>query len=754
MENNYNVDDILSEIKIRKSRMRAGGDTESPPLSEPAPEAEPAPPEKSGERFSFVFDPEPEKRRPPPPDLTAGDLPRRRGGWEEPQPHNGDPSGPIPEDLSNTAAIDFSAFRADSPSAPPQEDHTRVLPRFGKKREPDFVGEEPVAPRSETRRSFENSFYEPQDIQDSAETDHGKMDFGEYNSVEDRRDVATDIARVKLWIFIRTSVTALLTLLIAYLTFAGAYYMPIPSFLEPVPATMRGYLLSLTVLTVAVALVNSSSVGGGLISLFKMRANSDTLSTLALLAGIGQGVMYIVRPDTADPTQLNLYFAIASLAMLFNALGKMTMISRIQTNFRLVASDRPKKALCRVENESFCREFVPGLTRRPTIAYSVQANFFTDFLGLSYSDKYDVGINRAVAPVCLLGAAAVAVVSYLFTQSTWASVSALTAILCISATFSTTFVENIPLSKLTKKLAPQGGMVSGNKAVEDFCDAAAVIFTENDLFPEGRIQLRGIKTFSQGRIDESILDAASVICSLEGALSPVFLQMIGGNTKLLKKVDNVVYENGMGVSAWVDSRRVLIGNALLMQNHGIALPPGAARQIERRAPEDGEMLYLSSSGEVTAQFAVSYSIDEELATQLDLLAAMERNLIIYATDANVTPHRVWELYGYPEELVQVMPAERHSQYREMTAPQKNAVAEIVYTGKAPVMAAALVACSNARSSILSATVLQLVQIILGYGLIAFMAFMGSIGSLNILHMAAYQVFWFLLIFVVQSAKQP
>ena len=55
--------------------------------------------------------------------------------------------------------------------------------------------------------------------------------------------------------------------------------------------------------------------------------------------------------------------------------------------------------------------------------------------------------------------------------------------------------------------------------------------------------------------------------------------------------------------------------------------------------------------------------------------------------------------------------------------------------------------------ILTATVIELAQMILGYGLVAFLAFMGSVGELDVLRMGVYQLFWFAAIFVVQQIRQ-
>lgn len=773
MDKSYNVDDILSEIKSRKARKRAGQGAPRPDREPPAaverefagdfvfrfpeedaPEA-PAPAWPAADFSTGEFRiappvPPPEKRRNPLEyeghvrSITDRAKIRREQRAEEARQEQ--PPASTASDMSRTTRIDFSSFR---PPAANEDGRTRILPRFGQSRELDLgdlreldYGNVPGEPAEPWEDEDENRFGEAPEAP--------SLDFSEYNSVGDRTAVATDIARTKMWLFARCAFTGLVTAILFYLTFAGKYVMWLPELADP-ELNKRIYLLVIAVATALVALLNSSPLGGGLMSLFKMRANSDTLAALALLAAVGQSAMWVANHERVDAAALDLYCCVASLAMLFNALGKFSMINRIQQNFRIIASDKPKKAAMVAGSDEFCRAFVHEPSRRrPTVVYSVKSGFLTDFLALSYSDKYDVGVNRAVAPVCLLGALAVGAATWLLTGSPASSLSTLTAILCVSATLSSTFIENIPLGKLTARLAPQGGMVSGNKAVEDFCDMAAVVLSETDLFPEGSVQLHGIKTYSRGRVDEAILDAASVICSLDSALSPVFLQMIGRNRKLLKKVDNVVFENAMGVSAWVDSRRVLIGNRALMLNHGILLPPEGYEQ--KYAEQHGEVIYLSNSGELSAQFVVSYHMDEELAVQLDALAAREKTLVVYTVNPHITPKKLWELYGFPQELCRIMPAERHPEYSEMAKPRENTIAEIAYAGKAHTLIAALIACVNARSSILSATVLQMIQIVIGYGLVAFMAFMGAIHTLNIVELCVYQLFWFMVIFILQQMK--
>ena len=809
MDKKYSVDDILLDIKSKKMRRKGEEGAPTPAGAEPEekfPDAGPG--RKNG--VAYAPDPPAPKKAPPQPpqrpetgsppvkkfvpqikEVPPSPTPVEEGSTAHFQPvkgplriedlkrpgppekkrspldfesrvrpitdrarmrkNKGAPGAGQEKPTGDTSVIDFTKFRQAGDSSALGE--TREMPPLGPSREFDLDELRKIDfGAAVDEPGYEDDGYDDEDEDFGYEHEAHKpaIDFSEYNSFEDRRDVAVDIARTKLWLFIRATVTFALTAALIYLILCGRYMLPMPTFIAP-EADLRAYLLSITLLSVGIALAGSSAMGGGLLSFFKLRANSDSLAALAMLGAIGQCVYFLLRPEAVNIDSLTFYAALAGGSMLFNALGKMSMITRIQANFKIISSDKPKRAVIIAQDETFTREYLKGATRRPAIAYAAQCDFFTDFLALSYSDKYDVGINKAVAPVCLVGAGVVGALTYILTQgSALTAVSAMTAILCVAATFSATFIENVPLGKLTKKLAPRGGMVSGNKAVEDFCDISALVLDEKDLFPHGYVEIHGIKAYSGGRVDEAILDAASIAYAMNSALSSVFLQMIGGNKKLLRKVDNPTFENGKGITAWIDGRRVMLGNRSLMKAHDIRLPePGYEKKY---ADEQGEPLFLASAGELTAQLVVGYRVDEELAIELDRLGATQKLLIIHTLDPNLTPHKLWEIYGYPEELVQIMPAGQHEQFRKMSAPRPSELAEIAYTGRASAMVGSIIACMSARASILAATVVQLIQITLAYGLIALLAFLGSIDTLTILVLGGYQLFWFVVIWLIQRLK--
>ena len=591
---------------------------------------------------------------------------------------------------------------------------------------------------------------------DSEIPDGTTMSFSEFEPETDRRDISKDIATKKMGYFTRTILTGVLTVILFYFVLSAKFAaLPMLNMIQPEGETLKAYFMACTVLTALVGAVSWNTVWSGLLSTFTMKANSDALPTFAIIGAVIQGFIAVRNPDIVLMSDMSLYFPVAALSMLFNSIGKMIMLNRIQQNFRITASNQEKKTILSVDSPTYARDLLKNHTPnpRPTVAYGAKADFFTDFMALSSSNRYDVGINRAVVPVCLIAAVVVAIITRMMTSNPMTSATAFAGVLCICSTFSNAFIENIPLNKMSQKLTAMGAMVSGNKAVETFCDTDGVILTENDLFPKGHVYLNGIKAFPNARIDEAILDSASVLCALDGAVSHVFLDMIGGNRNLLKKVDNVVYENGLGLSGWVDERRVLIGNRELMEHHGLTLPQDS---YERAHPNDtpGNPIYVSNSGEVSARFLVEYLADEELAGQLELMAEHDKQLIVYTTDANIDEKMIWQLYGYPMDLITIMPSELQDEYREISQPRKEAPAEAVFIGRPVGFIAAILATINARSSILSATIIQFAQIIIGYGVVTLMSFMGYIESFSMLQLTLYQIFWFVAIMIVQQSRKP
>ena len=595
--------------------------------------------------------------------------------------------------------------------------------------------------------------------QEELETPAPEDDFA---SPADAEFVAKDLKSMRVGLTVKLVFTGLFTLLSLYLTlslrpqpFAEKLGVPngllfLPAFMLP-EENMRVFLIVNLALCVLAALFCSGIVGGGIAALFRLRANCDSPAALALLGALIQGAVLAVLPDSVYASeQISLYFSVALAVLFFTLCGKKLLVARVEANFRFLTSDQKKFAFLQIQNREFAREFARGLGPDvDRVAYSAPADFLTGFLDGSYSPDYSENFTCFAVPASLLGALVVAVVTFLLGgKSLPVAVSAFAAVLCVCAPLSSAMVPNLMLRKVSKKLNAEGAMLTGYEAAEDYADTGAVLLSDKDLFLPDNIMIHGMKVFAEQRIDEAILDAASVIISCDGIMSGVFLNMVGGNRRLLRKVDSLVYEDGMGLSAWVDGKRVLIGSRELMRNHEIDCP---SRDFENRYVRDGrKVLYIASAGELSAMFVVSYNPDPDTADQLLELQRRGISAIVYTTDPNVTADLISMVFGVKRTGVKVLPAKLHAEYAFLTKPKERVRAGGAHGGGLAGILRLLRASAAVRRSVMRGSVAQVIGVVAGYGLVAFMAFTQSLGLASFGTLLAYGLCWYLITRVIAS----
>ena len=121
----------------------------------------------------------------------------------------------------------------------------------------------------------------------------------------------------------------------------------------------------------------------------------------------------------------------------------------------------------------------------------------------------------------------------------------------------------------------------------------------------------------------------------------------------------------MGLSAWVDGKRVLVGNRELMVNHGVEVP---SNDYEMRYVKDRKnIVYLANSGQLSAMFVISYRPNKQTKEQLDKLSERGMYLIINTSDPNITAEKIHATYDFPMEQIKLMPAKFHAAYENLTA---------------------------------------------------------------------------------------
>ena len=541
----------------------------------------------------------------------------------------------------------------------------------------------------------------------------------------------------------RTVFLAVLFLAVLFVQVSNAF-VPIES-LSP-QSNPRAYAIFNALLMGIGAVISFRTLLEGAKKLMLFRANGSSMLSVLTIAALVYSIYLIVKPEAFANNVVHSYSLLVLGGLLVNSAAKWMAATRTRRNFEIVSSSHPKKALELVEDEELENEMIRVMSDPDMVtAVPVKTGFLKRFLELSLEDEVE-SIDRYLAPICLLVAAAIAVGCQILFQDGHVAMAVFLSVLSVCAPFTSVVYNNLALSRASKRLTRLGAMISGAEAVYDFSQVSAVVIDASELFPKGSIRLQGIKTFEGGRIDESIIDATSLMCDIKGTLADMFMGIIEDRPEILNEVDTVVFEEEMGISAWVDGRRILIGNRDLMINHGIDVP---SNDYESKYKIGGrELVYLATSGVLTTMYIVKYMGEVHIGEMLRRLTRNHVSVIVRTSDPNITSYKLADIFGLELEQVRVIPQRTAGPYERVTRPRPRVDAKIAYEGDVMGYLSAVYATTKINGAGSISIMLQTIGIVLGYAVIIFCAFFSKMSMITPLLLFGYNFFLLAVVWMI------
>ncbi|MBP1577148.1 MAG: hypothetical protein J6C75_01565, partial [Oscillospiraceae bacterium] len=484
-----------------------------------------------------------------------------------------------------------------------------------------------------------------------------------------------------------------------------------------------------------------------------LKADHDTPAALCVLAAIAHGIVLVMNSDSVSTGESGFYFFVAALTLFANTIGKRMMITRIERNFAVASAEGEKRAEFMMTDGEFAANLAHGQGfAEPNISYSAKIGFPEKFLKLSYSDDYSENLSRYISPIFLLFAAALALTcKFAFDRTGVEAMTVFCAVLCVASPLTPTIIGNLPLLRAAKALNPEKAFISGYDAVDTFDEVNCITLSAKELYPAANVEVHGIKALAQSRIDEAMLDVASISEKANGLITEAFLEMIGNRRDMLLPVEQMYYEDNGGISAIVGGKPVLLGKRAMMERHNIMLPP---EDYEKKLTKGGKKaLYVANSGQVTAVVIVSYRPDPRSQRWMAAFARKELSIIVSTSDPSITAKKISKDYRYPKEFIRIVPGDMADALAATTAYREKGAAHIVYGMASHTRLHALAVVASLHQSIMIGTVLQMAALILGYALVAFMAFTGAISSLGFGQLAVYHLIWAAVILLLPNLKK-
>ena len=313
-------------------------------------------------------------------------------------------------------------------------------------------------------------------------------------------------------------------------------------------------------------------------------------------------------------------------------------------------------------------------------------------------------------------------------------------------------VVNIPLSKSADKQLQNNSAMLGYKSVEEFSDVNSLLLDASQLFPQGMITLSAIKIFSDTRIDEAIVEAASLTNQANSILKYMFYDIIAGKTEMLNPVESYIYEDSMGLCGWINNKRVLLGNRELMINHSIEGLPSLTR--EKDYTENGKVaVYLSISGELSAMFVIEITTNNEVKHWLQECEANDIYVMLRSVDSIISISKLSELFDVNPDMFKLIPFRLHQKFDDTTTFASRQSGSMCCTGKFSSFASLLISAKRVKKTAMLGVSIQVAAIALGIILSMVMTIISSFTEINISLALIYNFIWFFITLFLQGMRK-
>lgn len=349
----------------------------------------------------------------------------------------------------------------------------------------------------------------------------------------------------------------------------------------------------------------------------------------------------------------SLYTAAACFGMTLSCWSRYLSLKRVMDNFKFMNSGTSLHSTRVITSKDDAKTIGRGLlVDEPTIAYHAPSEIPSGFIEDSLADDPADAYSKRPFFIAIAVAAVVALIAGLVDHSAASAVNVLACIMTLGIPAFSILTYNFGLYYEDKFLSRKNAVILGHRAVEKSAYIDTFAIDSSEIFGKGSCSILGIKTFHDMKIDDAILYAAALVIRSKGPLAEVFEKTILGKNNLLPEVEELQYEERLGLSAWSHDRRILFGNREFLINHNVQVPnPEYEAEYSRSGHK---VCYLAISGKIAAMFVLRYRASRRVRKCLRQMDRAGITLLVSNTDCNVTEEMLSKKFRISQEAVKVI----------------------------------------------------------------------------------------------------
>jgi Cu+-exporting ATPase len=210
----------------------------------------------------------------------------------------------------------------------------------------------------------------------------------------------------------------------------------------------------------------------------------------------------------------------------------------------------------------------------------------------------------------------------------------------------------------TGKGAELGLLIKGGAPLERAGSISDVVLDKTGTVTEGRPTVTDV--VPAGSVTDTRL--LSVIASVERLSEHPLADAIGRRAAeaglMLRKASDFHYEPGRGVSARLGSATIRVGNAALLEESGISLPPSLADAAARFAAEGKTSIFAAENETAIGLLAIEDPIRATSPAAIQRLRALGLNVVMLTGDGRRTAEAIARRSGIEEVVAELRPEQK------------------------------------------------------------------------------------------------
>ncbi len=407
-----------------------------------------------------------------------------------------------------------------------------------------------------------------------------------------------------------------------YMSVGMTFGLPMPFDLSYMntPFVYIFILLALQSVSMLLAIEVTAS---GLWRLLKGRPTMDTLVLFTGLCAFAHGVTIILFPLWGGYLP---YCALSTLSCFFALIAKRQRADSLRRAYKVTLMG---------SNPMAVKGFVDGNKQHTAIKTAEGAGVDLELISIPDKTERFSQVFAPIAMVASLGFAAVASYGVGRPESYAWALAAITSVMTPAGLLMS---SSAPFRAISKRLFSSGSMIVNSQCAKALAKCDHIALRDGDIFPQKSVRLHGMKLADGFQLETVISYVASMLTEVGGGLSDAFSTFAKENYISLLTPQGLRFFESGGVSAKIDGKYVLLGNAAFLTRMGVTL--SAKMRIKNS-------LLVAIDSKFAGVFVMKYSAMPQSQYAFRLLRSARISPVLATRDFNANDNMVEDRFSLP-----------------------------------------------------------------------------------------------------------